>query len=353
MELRGNWVPRRQRRIVWGTLETGLVAALLLAGCSSVPDAINPAEWYRGIESAVSGDDGADANEAAGAEADPDAAAYAPPEEIPGADKPFPNLGDVPSRPVTSTAEERERLTEGLVADRERRQYSNEVITLQGPSKAMPGTNTQPPLPPSLSPVPSVGSTPVPAPASVQASASSTAATPEPPPPPPTIAAAPPPEPTFSVPESVPTVASKGASAKPAESEIPSPSEQFMRAARSTSAEVEAQREIGTKAASVLFVEGSSNFGEGAADALLEIATRHRQYGGTVRVIGYGGKPSNASGAASSGGALGRARAETVVGELVRLGVPEGSIRIDAAGTGGALPDAGVTEDRADIFFVR
>lgn len=99
-------------------------AILLIAGlaaCSTAPD------WAR--PSLIYGDD------AAASAADP------------SEDKDFPQLADVPDKPTGgSTAEERQQVTDGLVADRERARYSDEV--LRG------GTETPAQAPRSANPAP-------------------------------------------------------------------------------------------------------------------------------------------------------------------------------------------------------
>ena len=102
----------------------GLAATVLLAtvqGCTSVPDAANPVEWYKGARDWVSGDD-------ANAKAKK-AAADAP--EIPGKDRPFPKVSSVPEAPARSTAGERQKSAQSLIADRDRARYSDEVIRRQ------------------------------------------------------------------------------------------------------------------------------------------------------------------------------------------------------------------------------
>jgi outer membrane protein OmpA-like peptidoglycan-associated protein len=57
-------------------------------------------------------------------------------------DEPFPKLGEVPETPRTTTAEERAQLTEGLVADNQQREYSEEVIAFQSePAESLPAPN--------------------------------------------------------------------------------------------------------------------------------------------------------------------------------------------------------------------
>ncbi len=54
--------------------------------------------------------------------------------DVPGADRPFPNLGTVPARPVPPSLEERRRVAEALVADRENARH----IAAPRPSPAAP-----------------------------------------------------------------------------------------------------------------------------------------------------------------------------------------------------------------------
>lgn len=56
-----------------------------------------------------------------------------------GSDESYPNLGDVPDRPVTMTEQQREQLEKGLVADSQQRAYSEEVIAFQSePAEPLP-----------------------------------------------------------------------------------------------------------------------------------------------------------------------------------------------------------------------
>lgn len=109
-----------------------MAAALALGACSSVPDAVNPVQWYKSAEQAVSGN-GQATGDTQAASAEAGAPAYTPP-EISGRNQPFPNLGEGPERPVARTPAETGQLTEGLVADRARAQHSERGIPLQGMS---------------------------------------------------------------------------------------------------------------------------------------------------------------------------------------------------------------------------
>lgn len=91
-------------------LSSSLLAVMLLAGCSSVPDAVNPVEWYRGTVDAFSDDEAETAEDDA----------------VPVEDGEFPNLGDVPDRPSADAD-----VGEGIIADPNAPRYADS-IQLQG-----------------------------------------------------------------------------------------------------------------------------------------------------------------------------------------------------------------------------
>lgn len=184
-----------------------VVASGAVAGCSSVPDEVNPVEWYRG----VSGWFESDEDQAQRGQAQT-AAETAPP--LPGANRDYPNLSTVPERPksVTSSAD-RSRVSNGLVADRENARYAyTEPSRLAAPT---PQSNSEPePAPAAPEPVQSAQASrtvveqlepsppPPPAPAAVappapapQAAAPPPAAKPTPVPAPPVAELAPVPQP--------------------------------------------------------------------------------------------------------------------------------------------------------------
>lgn len=104
----------------------GAVAlAVVLSGCSSVPDAANPVKWYTNTVDYFSGDKDAKAP-AEGAD-----------KAVPGADQPFPNLATVPAKPEVSSAEERNRIAQGLVSDTERRRYAQDVTRQGAPTNVL------------------------------------------------------------------------------------------------------------------------------------------------------------------------------------------------------------------------
>jgi len=87
----------------------------VMAGCSSVPDAVNPVSWYEGTLDFFTGEDSDDEEiEAAAAESQP----------IPGADAEFPTLSSVPDRP---SAAQGGTVAEGLISDPNRPRYADAV----------------------------------------------------------------------------------------------------------------------------------------------------------------------------------------------------------------------------------
>lgn len=106
---------RRQGRHGRG-MKIGLAATaglLLLAGCSSVPDAVNPVEWYKGATSLFEDDEAP--------------AAQRPTAERSGESQSYPNLGSVPARPADiSSPSERRATQQGLAADRDQARYTDQ-----------------------------------------------------------------------------------------------------------------------------------------------------------------------------------------------------------------------------------
>ena len=120
--------------LVAGALVTVLSG---LAGCSSLPDTVNPAEWYHSTVDFFAGEDGDSEVNQGKQEVSADET------PITGANKGFPELSSVPERPSTS-------VQLGLVADIDKRKYA-EPIARQG--EAMEILAAKPPaVPPSPSP---------------------------------------------------------------------------------------------------------------------------------------------------------------------------------------------------------
>jgi len=155
---------------------------------------------------------------------------------IPGESKPYPNLASVPERPRVTPREERERIAQGLAADRARSNYSDDVI----PRQVLPGDGG----PPLARSAPPAARAPQPAPAAAPTAVPTgpvPASRPEAPPasamqssaiPPPVL----PPEPETPAPASPPTAAAASAASVPPPAASPPASAPGMAAPVQTSA---------------------------------------------------------------------------------------------------------------------
>lgn len=113
-------------------LLAALSAAALLAGCSSVPDEVNPVEWYRGASAWVAGD-----------EEESTASSLAEPATE---DVPFPNLASVPERPEpTPEPAAVEEMIASLEADRGAAQVADAELRSRPVASAV--TEARVPLP--------------------------------------------------------------------------------------------------------------------------------------------------------------------------------------------------------------
>ena len=169
----------------WGP---SVLVVLALTGCSSVPDAVNPMEWYRSATGSSSSRPAAQANTTDTRMAEAQA-------------KAAPNLATVPGRPTrASTPAERQTLTQGLVADRENAKYTDDDLQPRTAQASAPAAR------PAVPPAPSVTTPPVPAAAAPAPAAPSppTAAAAAPPPPPAASAASPAPVPASQTAQPVP-----------------------------------------------------------------------------------------------------------------------------------------------------
>lgn len=88
-----------------------LLSTILLAGCASVGDALNPVEWYKGIFGSS------------------DSAASAKAES--SDDSEFPKIRD-DKRPDVASTQERAALSKGLAADHSNAKYTQEVLRREG-----------------------------------------------------------------------------------------------------------------------------------------------------------------------------------------------------------------------------
>ncbi len=99
----------------WRTLRRAGASVLVLgflSGCSSVPDAMNPVEWYRSTVDVFSGEEGDSAETTQQADS-----------EVPGENDEFPTLASVPDRPAVQDGE----MAEGLIADPNKPEYAGAI----------------------------------------------------------------------------------------------------------------------------------------------------------------------------------------------------------------------------------
>lgn len=335
-------------------------AALMLPGCSSVPDAVNPIEWYKGTTEWVAGD-GED-------EAKGEAAADAPQlstEGVPGEDGTFPNLASVPERPEPqSTFQDREEIAEGLIADHQNATYGAKIV-------ASPGIEVPPPPPPALAIVEGTAPAPVaviapslappsPVPVPQPAPAPTIIQTPSQPTPPAATSVAPP-APVPNVPVPQPMVPAPTMTVAPAESA------EYLIA--SSTAPVGIARGLaildldragtGQPVAVVFFANGSARLSANDQVVLGKVAEVQRAGGGSLRVVGHASSPTNAKnlvGQRLINFEVSLDRASAATEELVRHGVPAMAIHSDAVSanrpvTNESLPGGEASNRRVEIFL--
>ena len=361
--------------------------ALGLTGCSSVPDALNPVEWARSVGTVFDDEDPRAADAKARAERRP----------VPGLDRPFPNLSSVPGRPAVAPVGDRDRIAQGLRADRENARYADDAVrrppaaapiaasavgSRPNPGAIGPGgvgagaTVAQASLPARLAaePTPPVRSAdPVmAAPAPAMVAPSSVAAAPRPPVSREVLqaqAAAPAAGPSAAV-TSVPAAAA--VPAVPPRAAVPEPQASVASTPRAAERQVAARSPAGRdattdpaaqgvsyRAAVIYFDQDSSSLSAEDAAAIREVARFHRQTGGRVRVVGHAaGDAAVTSGQRLRDATLrvSTARAEAVARQLVQFGVPQRSVAVRGAGEGEPMvrdgtADAVTRNRRAEIYI--
>ncbi|MGH7012890.1 MAG: OmpA family protein [Stellaceae bacterium] len=326
-------------------------AALLLAGCSHVPDAVNPVAWYRDV-SGSSQNDAQDANQRNQQNLEA------------GSKQPYPNLATVPNAPSGATSTiDRDKLVQGLIADRSHGQYSNEQLQAGsqlasiapppapaklGPPGGAPSTATA--SAPAAANAPSQqaaggrGQQPPPAESSLRSPTIPTVPqgqTPPPPPPPVKVARTTPP-PAPSIPTATP-------SSPPPAPQLNAPP--GVRAGGQPSLAMHtpsgAQNPITVSVGDVAFAQGSADLAETQRSALAEIAGLYKQTGGEIRIVGHSepGHSSDAIRQRIAGLDLALDRANAVAQALARLGVPAHNIRVEAA------PASAAERPRAEVFM--
>lgn len=382
----------------WGP---SVLVVLALAGCSSVPDAVNPMEWYRSATGSSS---------RATAQPNTNDARMAAAQS-----KDAPNLATVPARPTrASSPAERQALTQGLVADRENAKYTDDDLQPRAAAPAgapPPRPASAPPAaaPAPAAPPPPAAPTPPPAAAAAPpppvAPAPTPPAQPVPPPPPPTMPqvaapqarpatarapapvsapAAPPPPPAAAAP--APRAAAPAAPApapsqpatvdqiyrqqlarsesavqlrQPAAEPPPPPPSQPRRigalqhtareSSRSQVAYVGGSTGVpatpvvpGQPVATIRFGEGGARLAAGDRGTLARVAAMAQETGGRVRIVGHAGRPGG-EGAKSEVADfnLSMDRANAVAQELMRNGISSERLKIEAVGDAEPLVIAG------------
>ncbi len=398
-------------RALKGYLGPAVSAAVLLAavgGCSRVPDAINPVEWYKNTTEFFAGGDD---KKPAATDSDKKQSTLTadrgkPP---PGAGKPAPNLGSFPDKPPVTRAEQSRLAAQGLVSDRGGRRYSAESIQRQSePVEAlaprMPAAPAAPPPPamPTAPPSPPVAAPLMAAPAApsvpmAAASASPPAAAVPPPPvtappssrvretrqtrparrPPAGAPALKPPPATASVPVPVPgpfetmVISSAGvelaAAPLPASQPVASPAPRGRVKSNRKGGTSRFRQARGalppgaTKVATILFPKGSAELDARDRRILNDVFRLHRQRGGKMRVIGHASlRTRNLDAAAHRmvNYRISAARADSVARELIRRGVRADEISVDARADSEPIyfeimPSGEAGNRRAEIYFER
>jgi outer membrane protein OmpA-like peptidoglycan-associated protein len=340
-----------------------LLSLLGFAGCSSVPDAVNPVEWYRGASSWFESDeDQAQRDQARTAKE------TAPP--LPGTDKPYPNLSTVPERPHVSPPEERSRVQKGLAADRANAHYARPDAErptgseVGAPSAAPrtpvtvapsgPSPDTLEPLPRDIAPGPrssldDAGPTRVaraPAPVARPAIQKATYR--------PGRDARP------ALIRTGGTMDVSPSHSQPKQTNNPAPTRQADRPATTgVKAEPTAPLEDLPRSFMVYFGGGSATLDGADRDLLKEVARLYRSHGGTLRVVGHASSSTRETDALQHQIAnlrISTKRAEAVAGELAKLGVPRAKMTVGGVSDSEPLyketTQAGIAGNRrVEIFF--
>jgi outer membrane protein OmpA-like peptidoglycan-associated protein len=321
----------------------------MLSGCS-VPDALNPIKWYEGVADAVAGDE------------------TAPPES----EAEFPNLGTVPEAPEdVTTAEDFEAVAEGLAADRENAQYTDETIRraddeVEG-ELALAEPVEQPPAEAEASTISEVMPEPEPEPEPAEPVTEPVAAE-----------AAPAPAKTLSGEEAMPAqravavpaeplpgasagdvtamfyaaYAASGAKTLPGAAAVSTTTPSAAPAAPASASWAAPTRLVG----SIGFAEGSSRLDSRARSGLLELAHLYGATGGPIRIVGHASPtgPSDETARKIANLDIALDRALAVARKLERLGVPAAAMTVEAqpeAGTN-ALAAGAAGGRRVDVYLV-
>lgn len=359
---------------------TLVCVAAVLAGCSSVPDAMNPAEWYKSTVDLMSGEDTQSAN--GGLSADP---AAPPPASS------FPNLASVPERPS------------GLSSDGESKVYASSSIPRQG--EAQNALADEAPAPPAA---PVIAVTPVPVTPQVAPMAPLVAdaapAQPQAPRPAPVASGVQTPSiqvpqaPAQLTPPARPSIVAEAPAPVQIQPALPSadalmiggdpfetvvisgeglqttsdtvtaslpnvagdPAFPGTQAAASTS-EQALTVDGALRVATIVFSNGSANISHNDRQILAEVGQLLRERGGSLHVVGHASARTRNMDPVQHklvNFQVSADRADTVANELQQLGVPKGLITVAAASDSQPLyyeimPSGEAGNRRAEIYLVQ
>ncbi|NQU69053.1 MAG: OmpA family protein [Rhodospirillales bacterium] len=354
----GSEKPGIYGRLPWAGLASCLVAGGLIAGCTWLPDAANPVEWYKGATNAVTGDGPSAEKKQAMARAKP----------LPGEGKSFPNLASVPDRPHAPSADEREKLAGGLVADRQHARYTDDVVRGRVLAKAAPKPSENPvlsqqavaPPPADVTPPRQLAATPPPPARMTPPTGQLTAA--------PSLRQAPPPariaRSTTPLPKLVfgapPTdIAIARTAVAPARARAPgSLATDSSRTLRAPAFRRDAAARAG-QVAVVRFAVGSTRLGPAARRQLRKVARMQRDWQGSIRVVGHASSRTGDMDLVKHNLVnfqVSLDRAQSVARELMRLGVAPRNLRVGASSDSDpvffeVMPSGESGNRRVEIYF--
>ncbi|CAA6604004.1 putative OmpA/MotB protein [Rhodospirillaceae bacterium LM-1] len=319
-----------------GPLAATLLASAL-AACSSVPDAVNPIEWYKGTRDYIAGEDGAKANEKA-----PAANTAARKEEA----GEFPSLSSVPERPAVTPENQRALAAKGLAADSERAKYSDEEIRRDtGAATARPAGVS---APITSAPIQAAGTSPAP------------------------MGAAPARQPAVAPPSSQPLSAQEMFQRRIAEQNspkltpemmmqgfftgpgpapsAPSPMASAGSMAPAPAGSVPKSQMLGSAAvAAIPFESGSAELSAAAQSQLRQLAQTAIAQNKRIRIAGH--SANRMTDQAGGMGDISGVRANAVARAIIGLGVPPGAVTVMALADTQPVSNVEAANRRVEIFF--
>lgn len=288
-----------------GPIVAATAMVVVLGGCSSVPNAVNPVKWYENTVDYFA--------------SDKEQKAEADKTNPPGADQAFPTLGSVPAKPEVSSTAERQKVAQGLVGDREGRRYATDVQRQGAPDHVLgtesPTAAASAGAPTPVPSLPVVAATPSAAPVRPAAVAQ---------PPAPLMPSAPP-APNMAVgssspaPKAPPTAAAADVAPRmswpvgSASAPMPAgpdafetvvvsssgvdevanmpaasaPKDRLVVARRETASDIADGRKGSIKVATIQFANGSADLDSRDRSILREVVALQHERGGVIRVVGH------------------------------------------------------------------